>query len=292
MVAFPTPKMVANVNEHTSIDVWLKRLGHPSIKVVQNLVNSFSLPLTTNKLPSSCTSCSVNKAHQQPFGSTSFQSHSPLEIIYTNVWGPAHITSLDGSRYYLIFVDHYTKYMWFYSMPTKSLVSSIFPQFRKLVETRFKSKIKSLYSNNGGEFLSLRKYLSENGISHYTTAPHIPQQNGVSERRHRHLVEIGLILLHDASLPLSYWSHAFQTATYLINRQPTPLLKNKSPFEALFGQQPNYLKLRKFGCLCNPLTKPYNTNKLQSLSHAFLLDSIQMHGSIHGPTLYIQTCDF
>ena len=90
-----------------------------------------------------------------------------------------------------------------------------------------------------------------------------PQQNGVSERRHHHLVETGLTLLHDASLPLSYWPHAFSMATYLINRQPTPFLHNKSPFEDFFHQPPNYLKLKKFGCLCFPLTKPYNTHKLQ-----------------------------
>ncbi|RVW75058.1 Retrovirus-related Pol polyprotein from transposon RE2 [Vitis vinifera] len=66
------------------------------------------------------------------------------------------------------------------------------------------------------------------GFSHYTTAPYTPQQNGVSERRHRHLVETGLTLLSDASLPLSYWPHAFRTATYLINRQPTPLLTNRN----------------------------------------------------------------
>ena len=100
------------------------------------------------------------------------------------------------------------------------------------------------------------------GISHYTTTPHTPQQNGVSERRHHHLVETGLTLLHDASLPLSYWPHTFSMATYLINRQPTPFLHNKSPFEALFHQPPNY-KLKKYGCLCFPLTKPYNTHKLQ-----------------------------
>ena len=151
-------------------------------------------------------------------------------------------------------------------MSTKSLVSTVFPQFKLLVETRFKCSIKSLYSDNGGEFLSLKKYLSDHGISHYTTAPHTPQQNGVSERRHHHLVETGLTLLHDASLSLSYWPHAFQTTTYLINRQPTPLLKHKSPFEVLFGQRPNYLKLRKFCCLCYPLTRPYNTHKLQPKS--------------------------
>ena len=182
------------------------------------------------------------------------QSHAPLEFIYTNVWGPTHYTRIDGSRYYLILVDHFTKYMWFYPMDTKSGVSTIFPHFKKLVETRFQTKIKNLYSDNGGEFIALKSFLLVNGIGHYTTAPHTPQQNGVFERHYRHLVKTGFTLLHDTSLPFSYWPHAFQITSYLINRQPTSLLQNRFPFEALFGKKPNYLKLRKFGCLCYPLT--------------------------------------
>jgi transposase InsO family protein len=147
-------------------------------------------------------------------------------------------------------------------MVTKSGVSTIFPLFKKVVENRFQKTIKTLYSDNGGEFIVLKSYLSTHGISHYTTAPHTPQQNGVSERRHRHLVETGLTLLHDAHLDFSYWPYAFQTASYFINRQPTPLLHGKSPLEVLFGQPPNYLKLKKFRCICYPLTRPYNSNKI------------------------------
>ena len=153
-------------------------------------------------------------------------------------------------------------------METKSGVAKIFPQFKNLVENRFQSKIQTIYSDNGGEYMSLKPFLSLHGISHFTTAPHTPQQNGVSERRHRHLVETGLTLLHDANLPLIYWSYAFHTATYLINRQPTPLLQNISPYQVLFGQQPNYLKLRKFRCVCYPLTKPYNKHKMEPKSRS------------------------
>jgi hypothetical protein len=113
LVASPTPKKVAYVDERTSLDGWHKRLGHPSIKIVQHLVHQLSLPVSTKKFPSLCTSCSTNKAHKQPFSSTSFQSHSPLDIVYIDVWGPVHITGICGARYYLLFVDHYTKYMWF-----------------------------------------------------------------------------------------------------------------------------------------------------------------------------------
>jgi hypothetical protein len=72
-------------------------------------------------------------------------------------------------------------------------------------------------------------FLSFNGISHYTIAPHTAAQNGVAKRRH-HLIETSLTLLYDASLEPLYWPHAFHTAPYLINRQPTSLLQNKSVF--------------------------------------------------------------
>jgi len=248
-------KIMANVHEGTTIDGWHKRLGHPSYKIVTSLVRAFALPIKKDIQESiPCTPCSINKAHQQPFHSTSLQSHAPLDLIYTDVWGPSHITGLDGSRYYLILVDHFTKYMWFYPMTAKSSVSSIFPQFKHLVETKFQAKIKSVYSDNGGEFVAFKNYFSIHGISHYTTAPHTPQQNGVAKRRHRHIVETGLALLKDADLPLSYWPYAFQTSVYLINHHPTTLLRHKSPFKSLFNQPPNYLKLKKFGCLCFPLT--------------------------------------
>ena len=71
-------------------------------------------------------------------------------------------------------------------------------------------------SDNGEEYIGLKNYLSVHGISHYTTAPHTPQQNGLSERRHRHLIETGLTLLTDAHMPLDYWPYAFQTAAYLV----------------------------------------------------------------------------
>ena len=149
-------KKVANVQEQTSIDGWHKRLGHPSIKIVHHLVKKFSLPISSTKtLSSLCHSCSINKAHQQPFRVNSLQSHEPLELIYTDVWGPASYTGIDGSRYYLIFVDHYTKYIWFYPMVTKYGVSKIFPHFKRFVEARFQKSIKTLYSDNGGEFIAL-----------------------------------------------------------------------------------------------------------------------------------------
>lgn len=158
--------------------------------------------------------------------------------------GPSHDIGVDGSNYYIIFVDHYIKYIWLYPMSHKSSVQIIFPQFQNLVENIFNTKIKSLYSNNGGEYVALKNYLFVHGICHYIIAPHTLQQNGMSERWHRHLVEISLILLMDAHMPLSYWPYAFQLTAYLINRMPTSSLNNKTPFEMLFHQILNHMKLK------------------------------------------------
>lgn len=150
-----------------------------------------------------------------------------FHILYNNLSCYFKQNSISYSytaRYYLIFVDHFTKYIWFYPMKTKSSVRTIFPQFKILVENRFQLKIKFVYLDNGGEFVVLKYYFTFNGINHYTTTPYTPQKNGVSERRHRHLVETGLTLLHDAFLVLQYWPHVFFIVVYLINRQPIPLL--------------------------------------------------------------------
>ncbi|KAL4575060.1 hypothetical protein LXL04_021901 [Taraxacum kok-saghyz] len=119
---------------------------------------------------------------------------------------------------------------------------------------------KSVTSDNGGEYIGLTSYLQQHGISHYTTPPHTPEQNGIAERRHRHIVETGLALLHQTHMPLTFWSHAFQTAVYLINRLPTPILQNKSPFECLFNQSPNYHKLQPFATPTQQPPSPSNSN--------------------------------
>ena len=86
----------------------------------------FSLPVSSSKIYSLCNSCSINKEHQLSFHQNSLTSQAPLDLIYTNVWGPVSSTGIDGSRYYLIFVDHFSKYIQFYTMVNKSDVSMIF----------------------------------------------------------------------------------------------------------------------------------------------------------------------
>lgn len=134
------------------------------------------------------------------------------------------------------------------------------------MENHFQTKILTLYLDNGGEYMGHKDYLATKGISHLTTSPHTPEHNGYSERRYRHIVEISLTLFSHAYLPLIFWSHAFATTIYLINRMLTNTLDFSSPYELIFGTNPNYFKLKIFRCLCYPGLRPYSSHKLDACS--------------------------
>lgn len=92
---------------------------------------------------------------------------------------------------------------------------------------------------------------------------HTHHQNGVVERKHRHIVELGLSLLSHASLPLSFWDHAFLTGVYLINRLPSAPLKFDTPYHVLFQTDPHYQFLKVFGCSCCHFLHAYHSHKLE-----------------------------
>lgn len=93
--------------------------------------------------------------------------------------------------------------------------------------------------------------------------PHTHQQNGSAERKHRHIVEVGLSLLAQACMPLKFWDEAFLAATFLINRTPSKVISYATPLERIFKVQPDYSSLRIFGCVCWPNLRPYKQHKLQ-----------------------------
>ena len=164
--------------------------------------------------------------------------------------GPHKIHTHSGARYFLTIVDDFTRFTWVHLMSLKSNTQSLIKSFFSWVKTQFNRDIKILRSDNGGEFTSLRSFLDERGTIFQHTCAYTPQQNGVVERKHCHLLNVARALRFQANLPLQFWGESVQTSCYLINRLPTPLLSHKSPYELLNHTLPNYFTLRVFGCLC------------------------------------------
>jgi hypothetical protein len=255
-------KPTALLRERVSVEQWHSRLGHPAFRIVRQVLSSYHLPISKNKTLPVCHACQLDKSHRFPFSFSSSRSSFPLELIFTDVWGPAPKLSYNGNRYYVCFVDDFSKFIWLFLITSKSDVYNIFLRFQLFVERQFDRKIKCVQSNWGGEFRKLNTFFQSLGIRHRLPCPHTHHQNGSVERKHRHIVETGLTLLASASLPQKYWDEAFLTATYLINRLPSPVTSNKSLLEFLFQQTPDYTFLNNFGCACWPHLHPYNTHKM------------------------------
>jgi histone deacetylase 1/2 len=158
------------------------------------------------------------------------------------------------------FIDDFSKFTWIYQK--KSDVFDVFHNFMKLVERKFDKKIVTVQTDWGGEYEKLNPFFQKLGITHHVSCPHAHQQNGSAERKHRHIVEVGLALLAHASMPLKFWDEAFLTATYLINLMPSKVIDNITPVERLLETTPDYKSLRVFGCACWPNLRPYNSRKL------------------------------
>jgi hypothetical protein len=93
----------------------------------------------------SCNACQCNKSHKLPFSASTLESHAPLEIIFFDVWtAPMH--SIDGFKYYIVFVDHFTCYTWFYPLQHKSDVKSTFIRFKAIVENYFSSYFRTTHT--------------------------------------------------------------------------------------------------------------------------------------------------
>jgi hypothetical protein len=142
-----------------------------------------------------------------------------------------------------------------YPLQSKSGVFLSFTKFKALVENLFSSSIKQFQSDGGGEFVSnqFKNYLEANGITHHISCPHTIQQNVLAERKHCHVIKIGLSMLAQFGLSKAFWVESFLTTIFFINRLPTTVLKDRCPFSVLFNQAPDYSILRTFGYACYPL---------------------------------------
>ncbi|KAK1417226.1 hypothetical protein QVD17_26351 [Tagetes erecta] len=214
--------------------------------------------------PNLCSPCQLAKAHKLPFEANEKRASNPLDLVHCDLWGPSPIITNDGYKYYVVFVDDYSRFSWLYPLKTKTEFYTVLQTFLRLVQTQLSRKVKVFQSDGGTEFTNkiVQKFFNENGTFQRFSCPYTAAQNGRAERKHRHIVETGLAMLFHARVPITHWVDAFSTATYIINRLPTKVLNEKSPFEMLFSITPSYTNFRVFGCCVYPYLRDYAPHKL------------------------------
>jgi transposase InsO family protein len=237
----------------TEIWTWHRRLGHPSFSYLNKLLPSLFVDLKTSDFQ--CETCVKAKSHRVSYKPSLNKCSKPFDLIHSDVWGPAPITSIAGFRWFVLFIDDCTRMTWIYLLKGKYEVIEVFQLFFNMIQNQFGKSIKYFRSDNGGEFINrtLRDFFNTKGIIHETTCVGTPQQNGVAERKNRHILETARSLLFENHVPKNFWDTAVVAAVYVINRLPTKANNYQTPLRtlAIHCPIPSVLSLtpKIFGCV-------------------------------------------
>jgi hypothetical protein len=139
---FPAPSnKKAYIATKVPFSRWHSRLCHPLSAIVKQVISRNKLPLLGEASSSLvCDACQQAKSHQLPYTRSDSKSSSPLELIFSDVWGPS-IESVGRYRYYVSFIDDFSKFTWIYLIKHKYDVFHKFQDFQAMVERQFNKKI-------------------------------------------------------------------------------------------------------------------------------------------------------
>jgi transposase InsO family protein len=234
--------------------LWLERFGHLNYRSLQQLCNQqmvTGLPLFSCR-DGVCVGCLLDKHHQDSFDKrASWHASGPLQLGHSDLCGPFSSPSFSGCKYFLTFIDYFSRCTWVYILKLKSEVFDKFLAYKALVEKQFGHQIKKLRIDNGGEYVNnnFTSYCTTWGIQMKHIVPYTPQQNGVAERKNRTLKEMANCMIQSKGLSLKYWAKAINCANYIINHSPTKVLKNITPEEAWTKIKPDVSHFRVFGSI-------------------------------------------
>ncbi|KAK2354629.1 putative mitochondrial protein [Trifolium repens] len=257
---------VNSLESHKDNDcnVWHRRLGHASHDKILEINKNFPfVKIVNSSIP--CDTCFYAKQKRLPFPNSTTISVKTFDLVHMDIWGPLAIPSMLGFKYFLTIVDNKSRFTWIYFMKLKSEASTHIKAFHSMVKTQFNSDIKCIRTDNGTEFL-LKDFYDKHGIIHQCSCVATPQQNGIVERKHQHILGTARALLFQSHLPKIFWAHAVGHAIHIINRLPTPFLSQKSPFQILYDCLPDLTTLKVFGSLAYAPTLQANRHKLDSRS--------------------------
>ncbi|XP_059295583.1 uncharacterized protein LOC132048919 [Lycium ferocissimum] len=200
------------------------RFGHPSLPMLKKLCPQFQSISSLDY-----ESCQFAKHHRSTLDlRVNKRVESAFELIHSDVWGPCPIVSKMGHNQNSI--QCYDPY-----------------------KTQFNATIRTLRSDNAKEYMSesFHSYMRRHGILHQSSCVDTPSQNGVAERKNRHLLETTQALLFQMKVPKQFWADVVSTACFLINHMPSTVLVGNMPYSVLFPNKSLFpVEPKVFGSTC------------------------------------------
>nr|GEV19762.1 hypothetical protein [Tanacetum cinerariifolium] len=221
-------------------NLWHKRLGHINFKTINKLVKGNlvrGLPTKFFKNDNTYVTCKKGKQHRASCKTKPVSSvDQPQYRLYMDLFGPTFVKILNKKSYCLVVIDDY---------------SSL--------------KVKVIKSDNSTEFKNndLNQFCGIKGIKREFSVPRTPQQNGITERKTKTLIEAARIMLADSLLPIPFWAEAVNTACYVQNRVFVTKPHNTTLYELLHGRTPSIGFMRPFGCPVTILNTLYSLGKFE-----------------------------
>nr|GEU33652.1 retrovirus-related Pol polyprotein from transposon TNT 1-94 [Tanacetum cinerariifolium] len=234
--------------------LWHRRLGHLNIKIMNRLVRNNlvrGLPSKCFDNDHTCVACLKGKQHKASCKTKLVNSVTkPLHTLHMDLFGPTSVSSLNHKWYCLVVTDDFSRFTGTFFLKTKDETSGILRNFITEIENLKDLKVKIIRCDNGGEFRNkeMNDLCSRKRIKREFSNARTPQQNGVTKRRNRTLIEAAKTMLVDAKLHVTFWAEAVNTACYVQNRVLVNKSQNKTPYELFNGRTPAIGFLKPFGC--------------------------------------------
>jgi len=234
--------------------LWHLRYGHLSFKGLKTLHEKNMVEgLPKINCPTEmCEDCIVGKQHRDSFPQgKAWRAEQILQLVHSDICGPINPTSNGNKRYFITFIDDYSRKTWVYFLQDKSEAFIIFKSFKARVEKEFGKYIQTFRTDRGGEFNShnFASFCELHGIRRQLTAAYTPQQNGVAERKNQTIMNMVRSMLVKKSIPKTFWLEAVNWSVHVLNRSPTLAVKNITPQEAWSKVRPSVNHFRIFGCI-------------------------------------------
>ncbi|KAH9658397.1 hypothetical protein KPL70_023479 [Citrus sinensis] len=173
--------------------LWHLRMGHMSERGLRELQKQGVFGGDQIGALGFCEDCILGKFSRLRFETAVHTTKDKLEYIHSDLWGSAQVNSLGGCRYFLTFIDDFSRMVWVFALKSKDEVLEKFKNWKTFVENQTGLKVKTLRTDNGLEYCNklFEEFCEKNGIQRHKIITYTPQQNGLAEKMNRTLVEKG-----------------------------------------------------------------------------------------------------